>query len=78
MASMPQEGTLLTRRYKGREIIVKVLEEGFEYQSQHYGSLSAIALVVTGTVGTVCCSFLGQPPSGLLDGRGRVLERYRL
>jgi hypothetical protein len=46
---LPQPGTLLTRRHKGREVVVKVLDEGFEYQSQHYGSLSAIALVVTGT-----------------------------
>jgi hypothetical protein len=46
---LPQAGTLLTRRHKGREVVVKVLDEGFEYQSQHYGSLSAIALVVTGT-----------------------------
>jgi Protein of unknown function (DUF2924) len=45
----PQPGTLLTRRHQGREVVVKVLDEGFEYQSQHYGSLSAIALVVTGT-----------------------------
>jgi hypothetical protein len=46
---LPQPGTLLTRRHQGREVVVKVLDEGFEYQSQHYGSLSAIALVVTGT-----------------------------
>jgi|ERR1700722_13101544 hypothetical protein len=46
---LPQPGTLLTRRHKGREVVVKVLDVGFEYQSQHYGSLSAIALVVTGT-----------------------------
>jgi hypothetical protein len=44
-----QPGTLLTRRHKGRDIVVKVLVDGFEYQSRHYGSLSAIALVVTGT-----------------------------
>ena len=46
---LPQPGSLLTRRHKGREVVVKVLDEGFEYQSRHYGSLSAIALVVTGT-----------------------------
>jgi Protein of unknown function (DUF2924) len=45
---LPQAGTLLTRRHKGREVVVKVLDVGFEYQSRHYGSLSAIALVVTG------------------------------
>jgi Protein of unknown function (DUF2924) len=46
---LPQPGALLTRRHKGREVVVKVLEEGFEYQSHHYRSLSAIALLVTGT-----------------------------
>jgi len=46
---LPQPGTLLTRRHQGREVVVKVLDEGFEYQSQHYRSLSAIALEVTGT-----------------------------
>jgi DUF2924 family protein len=46
---LPQPGTLLTRRHKGHEVVVKVLDVGFEYQSEHYGSLSAIALVVTGT-----------------------------
>ena len=46
---LPKPGSLLTRRHKGRDVVVKVLDEGFEYQSQRYGSLSAIALVVTGT-----------------------------
>jgi hypothetical protein len=46
---LPQPGTLLTRRHQGREVVVKVLDEGFEYQSQHYRSLSAVALAVTGT-----------------------------
>jgi Protein of unknown function (DUF2924) len=46
---LPQPGAVLTRRHKGREVVVKVLDQGFEYQSHHYGSLSAIALVVTGT-----------------------------
>jgi hypothetical protein len=40
---------LVRRRHQGREIIVKVLENGFEYDSQCYGSLSAIARQVTGT-----------------------------
>jgi hypothetical protein len=46
---LPAVGTLLTRRLDGRDIIVKVLEDGFEYQSRHYRSLSAIAREVTGT-----------------------------
>jgi hypothetical protein len=46
---LPKPGTLLMRRYRGREILVKVLDEGFECQGHHYGSLSAIARQVTGT-----------------------------
>ncbi len=42
-------GTLLTRRLGDRQIVVKVLKEGFEYESRHYRSLSAIAREVTGT-----------------------------
>lgn len=46
---LPESGTLLTRRYQGRDVVVKVLDTGFEYQSRHYRSLSAIAREVTGT-----------------------------
>jgi Protein of unknown function (DUF2924) len=46
---LPQPGTLLTRRHQGSDVIVKVLDVGFEYQARHYRSLSAIALEVTGT-----------------------------
>jgi hypothetical protein len=46
---LPKAGTMLTRRHKGRDVVVQVLEEGFQYQSRHYGSLSAVALVATGT-----------------------------
>jgi Protein of unknown function (DUF2924) len=46
---LPRPGTLLTRQFKDRKIVVKVLEHGFEYQSQRYRSLSAIAREVTGT-----------------------------
>jgi len=46
---LPAAGTLLTRQFENRRIVVKVLEDGFEYQSQRYRSLSAIAREVTGT-----------------------------
>jgi len=46
---LPQPGAVLTRRHRGRDIVVRVLEGGFEYQSRHYRSLSAIAREVTGT-----------------------------
>lgn len=42
-------GTHLTREYKGRLLVVKVLPEGFEFEGREYGSLSAIAKAVTGS-----------------------------
>ena len=46
-ALMP--GTVLTRKYKDRTIIVTVLPNGFEYDGKAYRSLSALAKAVTGT-----------------------------
>ena len=47
---LPCPGTLLTRQFENRRIVVKVLEDGgFEYQSRRYRSLSAVAREVTGT-----------------------------
>ena len=46
---MPGPGTLLTRRLGDRQIVVKVLNDGFEYEARRYRSLSAIAREVTGT-----------------------------
>ena len=46
---LPEPGTLLTRRLGDRQIVVKVLTDGFEYESRRYRSLSAIAREVTGT-----------------------------
>jgi hypothetical protein len=46
---LPIAGTLLTRVFENRRIVVTVLEGGFEYQSRRYRSLSAIAREVTGT-----------------------------
>jgi hypothetical protein len=46
---LPAPGGFVERRYKGRNIVVKVREEGFEYEGQLYKSLSAIAREVTGT-----------------------------
>ena len=46
---LPPPGTLLTRRLYNRQIVVKVLDKGFEFETRQYGSLSAIAREVTGT-----------------------------
>ena len=46
---LPLPGTLLSRKWKGRTLLVEVLAAGFRYENRHYSSLSAIALAVTGT-----------------------------
>ena len=46
---LPLPGTLFAREFKGRDIVVKVLDTGFEYGGRRYKSLSAIAREVTGT-----------------------------
>lgn len=46
---LPVPGTLLTRQFENRRIVVTVLADGFEFQSKRYRSLSAIAREVTGT-----------------------------
>jgi hypothetical protein len=46
---LPPPGTVLTRKYKGDTVQVKVLAQGFEYDGEVYGSLSAVAKVVTGS-----------------------------
>ena len=45
---LPTRGTVLTRQYRGREIRVVTLDDGFEWRGQVYGSLSAVARAVTG------------------------------
>jgi hypothetical protein len=46
---LPLPGTLLSRKWKGRTILVEVLAKGFRYENRYYASLSAIAVAVTGT-----------------------------
>ena len=46
---LPPAGTILTRDYKGTIVQVQVLQSGFEYASQVYKSLSAVAKAVTGS-----------------------------
>ena len=40
---------MLNRAFRGQNIEVKVLEDGFEFHGERYGSLSAVARVATGT-----------------------------
>ena len=46
---LPMPGAILRRPYKGREIVVRVLPRGFEYEGEVYRTLSAVARAVTGT-----------------------------
>jgi hypothetical protein len=46
---LPAPGAVLTRVYKGENLQVKVLEDGFELEGQRYASLSAVAKAITGT-----------------------------
>jgi hypothetical protein len=46
---LPLPGALLTRKWRGRTVLVEVLAKGFRHDNQHYSSLSAIATAITGT-----------------------------
>ena len=45
---LPAPGTLITRLYKGETLQVKVMTDGFEFEGQVFGSLSAVAKHITG------------------------------
>jgi hypothetical protein len=46
---LPPPGTILTRPYKGQQLHVQVLTEGFAFAGTVYPSLSAVAKAITGT-----------------------------
>jgi hypothetical protein len=46
---LPAPGTVLTRTYKGEALEIRVLADGFEYDGEVYGSLSAVARAITGS-----------------------------
>ena len=46
---LPQPGTVLSRTFKDKPVLVTVLEEGFSFEGREYKSLSAIAGEVTGS-----------------------------
>ena len=46
---LPLPGTLLSRKWRGRALLVEVLPNGFRYENRHYTSLSAVAVAITGT-----------------------------
>jgi hypothetical protein len=46
---LPPPGTILTRPYKGQQLHVQVLTDGFTYAGRVYPSLSAVAKAITGS-----------------------------
>jgi hypothetical protein len=46
---LPPPGTILTRLYKGQQLHVQVLAEGFAFAGHVYPSLSAVARAITGS-----------------------------
>jgi hypothetical protein len=48
-ARLPMPGCLIVKKYKAQTVVVKVLNEGFEYDGRRFPSLSAIAGEITGT-----------------------------
>lgn len=47
--SLPMPGAVITRIYKGAQLTVRVLLDGFEYDGAVYRSLSAVAKEITGS-----------------------------
>ena len=45
----PPVGAVLRREYRGTPHVVRVVEGGFEFGGERYGSLSSVAKAITGT-----------------------------
>lgn len=45
---IPPVGTIISRKYKGEILQIKVLENGFEYKGQVFKSISALAVHIVG------------------------------
>ncbi|MBU6172356.1 MAG: DUF2924 domain-containing protein [Planctomycetes bacterium] len=46
---LPPPGSMLHREYKGRQIRVLIVNNGFEYEGQLFKSLTAVANAITGS-----------------------------
>src|ERR1019366_6622779 len=46
---LPMPGSLIVKQYRGRNLVVHVLEKYFEYDGRRFSSLSALAKDITGT-----------------------------
>ncbi len=47
-SGQPRPGTVLQREWRDQQIRVEVLPDGFEWNGNRYGSLSAVARAITG------------------------------
>jgi hypothetical protein len=47
-ARLPAIGTEIVRLYRGRNLVVRILEDGYEFEGRRYSSLTAIVKTVTG------------------------------
>jgi len=47
---LPAVGTVLEREHDGKMLRVKILDDGFQFRGQKFGSLSAVAKEATGTI----------------------------
>ncbi len=45
---IPPVGSIISRKYKGEALEVKVLDNGFEYKGQVFKSISALAVHIVG------------------------------
>lgn len=46
---LPKPGSMLVRRYRAKDVVVSVRNDGFEYAGKVYGSLSSAVRQATGT-----------------------------
>ena len=44
---IPPEGSIISKTYRGQQIEVKVLENGFEYKGKVHKSISRVAMTIT-------------------------------
>jgi hypothetical protein len=46
---LPMSGSVIVKEHRGKTLVVRVLDRGFEYDGRRFRSLSAIATDITGT-----------------------------
>ena len=44
---IPPTGSIISKTYRGQQVEVKVLENGFEYKGKFYKSISRVAMTIT-------------------------------